>query len=236
MSAYAPPQVPQPFGQDPMQPASAGKGWAIGALVCGILGICVPGLAIVGVILGVVALTKMQSKGLAWAGLIVSIVAVVLNIFVVLIGILLPALGKARQSAQQIKSSTQVRGIVQACTIYAQNDPNGEMPPAAGWEDALIGQGLFSRELLIAPGADETLGTSYIYVPGWNDKKLADAGISPSQQVLVYEDMDKFPRQRGINIGFYDGTVNFMPFDEGVAFLQTARDGFGNPVAVPRKR
>jgi prepilin-type N-terminal cleavage/methylation domain-containing protein len=47
---------------------------------------------------------------------------VVIAIIALLIGILLPALGKARQSARQLKDSTQVRGIHQAMVVWAQNN------------------------------------------------------------------------------------------------------------------
>ncbi|MDX9912420.1 MAG: type II secretion system protein [Phycisphaerales bacterium] len=47
---------------------------------------------------------------------------VVIAIIALLIGILLPALGKARASARQLKDSTQVRGIHQAMVLFAQNN------------------------------------------------------------------------------------------------------------------
>lgn len=52
---------------------------------------------------------------------------VVIAIIALLIGILLPALGKARQSARQLKDSTQVRGIHQAMVTWAQNN-NDDYP------------------------------------------------------------------------------------------------------------
>ena len=52
---------------------------------------------------------------------------VVIAIIALLIGILLPALGKARRSAQQLKDSTQVRGILQALVLFAQ-DNDDEYP------------------------------------------------------------------------------------------------------------
>ena len=47
---------------------------------------------------------------------------VVIAIIALLIGILLPAIGKARKSARQLKDSTQVRGIVQSLAVFAQNN------------------------------------------------------------------------------------------------------------------
>ncbi len=47
---------------------------------------------------------------------------VVIAIIALLVGILLPALGKARASARQMKDSTQVRGIQQACVVWANQN------------------------------------------------------------------------------------------------------------------
>ncbi len=47
---------------------------------------------------------------------------VVIAIIALLIGILLPALGKARQRANQLKDSTQIRSIMQAMVIFAGNN------------------------------------------------------------------------------------------------------------------
>jgi prepilin-type N-terminal cleavage/methylation domain-containing protein/prepilin-type processing-associated H-X9-DG protein len=52
---------------------------------------------------------------------------VVIAIIALLVGILLPALGKARASARQLKCSTQVRGIVQAMVVWANNN-NSKYP------------------------------------------------------------------------------------------------------------
>jgi prepilin-type N-terminal cleavage/methylation domain-containing protein len=47
---------------------------------------------------------------------------VVISIIALLIGILLPALGAARKTANQMKNSTQIRGQQQGCVIYAQSN------------------------------------------------------------------------------------------------------------------
>jgi len=94
---------------------------------------------------------------------------VVIAIIALLIGILLPALGKARASARQIKDSTQVRGIHQGMVLYAQNnndsyplpsamDKSNDMVAATAMKDlpknivsALIYNGFFSPELCVSP-------------------------------------------------------------------------------------
>jgi prepilin-type N-terminal cleavage/methylation domain-containing protein len=55
---------------------------------------------------------------------------VVIAIIALLVGILLPALGKARASARQLKDSTQVRGIVQALVVWASNNQSSYPLPS----------------------------------------------------------------------------------------------------------
>lgn len=47
---------------------------------------------------------------------------VVIAIIALLVGILLPALAKARASAKTLKCSTQVRNVVQACQVFANSN------------------------------------------------------------------------------------------------------------------
>ncbi|MFA6044316.1 MAG: type II secretion system protein [Phycisphaerales bacterium] len=98
---------------------------------------------------------------------------VVIAIIALLIGILLPALGKARASARQIKDSTQVRGVHQGMVLYAQNNQDSYPIPsqidkaatpttvannASDSKDlprhiisVLIYNGFFSPELTVSP-------------------------------------------------------------------------------------
>lgn len=55
---------------------------------------------------------------------------VVIAIIALLIGILLPALGKARQRANQLKDSTQVRSILQGLVVFAGNNKDNYPLPS----------------------------------------------------------------------------------------------------------
>ncbi|MEX0775459.1 MAG: DUF4190 domain-containing protein [Phycisphaeraceae bacterium] len=133
----APLAAPLPPGSvlaDPTQvrvTTPATSGLAIAALVCGLLGLCIPGLGIAALVLGIIAINQIGSadglksgRGMATAGAILGGVGLVVPVIFLLIGILLPALGAARRTARQMQNSTQIRGIVQGNILHAQGNSN----------------------------------------------------------------------------------------------------------------
>lgn len=128
---------------------------------------------------------------------------VVIAIIALLIGILLPALGKARATARQIKDGTQVRGIHQGMVLFAQN--NGDQYPKPSLLDTanatlqatnaaskdlprhaisiLIFQNFFTPELCVSPSetnANIRIDNKYQFtapVSGNNPQWLWDPGF-----------------------------------------------------------
>ncbi len=122
---------------------------------------------------------------------------VVIAIIALLIGILLPALGKARATARQIKCGTQVRGIHQGLVLFAQNNQDSYPTPssydkanmtltAASGKDRpsnvtsiLIYNGFFSTELCVSPAEQNG---SIVQMPDY--AQSAPQGAANSTQAL----------------------------------------------------
>ena len=123
-------------------PVAKLSGLAITSLVLGVLGFVTLGItALPGVILGIVALVKIQKSqsrlsgsGMAIAGICVSGFA--LLILPIMAAMLLPALAKAKTRAQQIQCMNQVKQLNLALMMYA-TDNKDRLPPADQWCDLI---------------------------------------------------------------------------------------------------
>lgn len=129
---------------------------------------------------------------------------VVIAIIALLIGILLPALGKARASARQIKDSTQIRGVHQGMVLFAQSNndvypipsnmdkANQTLVTASAKDDVgavlstLIFGNYFSPELCVSPAeqsAQIAIDTNY-YLSIPPTAKSSTTGANATTQAL----------------------------------------------------
>jgi prepilin-type processing-associated H-X9-DG protein len=212
---------PQPL---PAAPAEAKtSGMAITSLVLGILGLFTCGVtSLVGLILGIVALVKvnhsggrLSGNGLAIAGICVS------ALFVLMVPIyaamLLPALARAKSKAQTINCVNNMKQLALAVRIYA-NDHNNQLPPALTWCDA-IQKEVGSPKVFHCP-SDPDRRSAYAFNAKLDGKK--DNEIDP-QTVLIFESQAGWNGAGGaerlalrhhssgiVNVAFADGSVRSL--------------------------
>lgn len=125
---------------------------------------------------------------------------VVIAVIALLIGILLPALGQARQVARQVKDATQIRGVAQGMAVWAQS--NNEVyprPSAVDRNDAtvaasepeikdntgnilslMIYNGIIPTDLLVSPAEVSDL----IEVDRGYEDELPSAALNPEFAVF----------------------------------------------------
>ncbi len=159
----------------------ATSGLAITALIMGIFGMCIPLIGIAALIMGIVAINKIDNpanrlsgRGPALTGAILGGVGTVFSLLaipVLFIAMLLPAIGSSRSVAQQMQSNTQLRGIHQGMSIYAQHNQVGtsagrfpglnadgsvnDVSVAFRYHE-LLDKNLFGSEYAIAPTDNKT--------------------------------------------------------------------------------
>jgi type II secretory pathway pseudopilin PulG len=89
---------------------------------------------------------------------------VVIGIIILLIGLLMPVLAKARAQANYIKCQSNLRGIGQAMVIYANSYRSWMFPPDAGL-DVPINQRWFLPVLNVKPPRDPTSDDPHDWTP-----------------------------------------------------------------------
>jgi hypothetical protein len=218
-------QRPQPIS--PASPAGAApktSGLAITSLILGVLGVITCGItAIIGLILGIVSMRKIQNSGgrlggwgVALAGTIVS------GIFLIMIPIgaamLLPALMAAKQRAQTVVCVNNARQLAFAVRAYSSNNKD-QFPPAATWCDA-IQSSVPLEKIFRCPSAGTDQKCHYAFnakLGGMDVNKVAP------DTVMIFETaggwdvnggsellLDQSRHRRGIVVAFADGRVQVM--------------------------
>ncbi len=230
----APP--PLPGGPGSAVPSTGGpktSRLAIASFVLGILGFC--GVtAIVGMVLGIVARVqirrsagRLQGRGLALAGIILSVV--MLGVGLVAAAVILPMLAKMHQQQQPFMGQADrtsdcgknVRQVSLAIRLYA-DEHDGKCPPGVSWCDDITGH-LNRPDILKCPrrGSDKN---------GFGlNARVAGRTLSsiPPDTVLLYETSEGWNTSGGTNnvianpvhgrkftFGFADGSVREVPKEE----------------------
>jgi hypothetical protein len=229
--AAAPGNAPRAASPPPLtggtasSPAGKTSGMAVASLVLGLFGFC--GItAIIGLILGIVAQVKISKSGgrlkgggLAIAGIVVS--GIMLLMLPVLAGLLLPALAKAKQKAQNINCVNHAQQVALAVRLYA-DEHDGKCPPAVNWCDAVVNN-LSGPEAFRCPQRRD-LQSGFAFNAGVAGKTLSSI---PPDTVLIFESdggwnfaggseslTPRPPHGRNYVFGFADGSVRQLGRDE----------------------
>jgi prepilin-type processing-associated H-X9-DG protein len=151
-----------------------------------------------------------------------------------MIGILLPSLNRARETANRVKCASNMRQIGQALLLYA-NDNHGQYPPRL--EDLVLNENILSSTFVCpssndsaAPGSTPqamaaSLSSggheSYIYVPNLNSAVSSDT-------VVLYEPLTDH-NNAGMNVLFGDGHVEFDTRQTASGMIAELQAGFNPP-------
>lgn len=214
--------------------SGSGKGLGVASLICGGVGLCVPFLAVVGFVLGLIGLMKAKpgQKVLPGVGMGVSGGTFLVNLLL-MIAILLPAFAAARSTAEMIQQQQQLSQIGLAYMTYPV-DHKGMFPDHAEdvLEYAVDGQAIF-----IAPGTDAatlpltkldpkptepyTYG-SYEFMPLGG--LFVELFVSPSKTVMAYSSSPAGPGGLFTLVLFANGHVEPLEQAEFERVLQDTLD------------
>jgi len=130
--------------------------------------------------------------------------AVTVQTVPMMVGILLPAVQKARTNAIEIKASVQVRAIGMAFTQWASSN-NDVYPPSF---DALVEQNLLTPEILRSPfGPVQGATTDYVALLGGTNDFAAN-------RIIVIDAAAIAIGNHTIPVGFADGHVESLTSEE----------------------
>ena len=208
--------------QGPAVPVKT-SGLAIASLVLGILSPFTCFLtALPGIILGIVALVKIQTsagqlKGTGWAVAGIAIPPAVLPIAACLAAMLMPALARTRCVARRIACGNNMRGVAMAMVVYA-DEHDGMLPTPSRWCDLLVNKNKVDKKTLKCPGAKRG-PCSY----AMNKNVLEFGADSPGDVVLLFETSPGWNQsggpellttenheRQGCNVVFVDSHVEFV--------------------------
>ena len=205
----------------PTQAPSLGvktSGLAIAALVLGILSFFTFGItAIPAIILGIISLVRieksggrMTGRGFAIAGIVVSVLALLMWVPVVL---------KMRQIAFRMVCATNMTVLGMAMLVYS-NDYDDKLPTASKWCDLLVEHTDVTEKGLRCPGAPEG-ACNYAM-----NKNIEELGAHPPPDMVVLFETHPGWNQSGgpeiLTTDNHEGEgCNVLFFDSHVQFVRT---------------
>jgi len=196
-------------------------GMATASLICGALGFtCVT--AVIGLVLGFLAHDRIRKSngqltgsGMATAGIVLSLIFMLVGLLAVPAGMLLPALSKAKQRAQSINCMSNIKQLELAVLLYS-GDHKDVLPSATTWCDDITQQAA-SPQAFRCPAGDPGQRGHYAF-----NAKLSNLPnlkiTNPMKTVMIFETdqgwnasggpelLPKSPRHgRAVVVGFADG-------------------------------
>ncbi len=201
----APPTVAGPIappGQPPRQ------GMAVASLICGIGGLVTCGLSgLVGIVLGVVALTRANREPQRYGGSGVAVAGICTGAFslivlpLLMISILLPSLTRARELSKRLVCGANLKSLGTSFKIYA----SASLGTTPSFE-TLVEAGEITEKQLWCPSSGAVLGdlrACYEVIP--------DAVVlrGRGDAVLAYDKPENHGGE-GANVLFTDGHVEFI--------------------------
>ncbi len=141
---------------------------------------------------------------------------VVIAIIALLVGILLPALGRARKNANQLKCGTQLRAIMSACTTWSQDDSQQRFP-----RPALLDP---NNNTVVAPPPGESKNTTgaIISVLIYGNSITPEVVVSPAETSRIQQMSDyEFSSPRG---AVNDADAAWDPRFKGTPYDDTVTD------------
>ncbi|MFI4897972.1 MAG: hypothetical protein ACIARR_09115 [Phycisphaerales bacterium JB059] len=143
-------------------------------------------------------------------------------------GVMLPALGKARESARQLKGATQVRTVIQGAIVYMGNHDD-QMPASY---DVLTERGIITPEMYTSPYGPVGDGKPDIAL--WFGLPKDRAASFDSNQIIAIDRAMLLSTGFETNVGFADAHVQRMSIWELEEYLEMpqnegAREALGIP-------
>jgi len=183
---------PPPAGLNPPTPtATENCGLATAALVCGALGFVTCVTAPVGLVLGFMAHSRIRSSngrltgsGLATAGVVLSLIVVLVGLLGFMAGLMLPALARVKQRAQTITCINNAKQIGLGMILFANSNTN-QLPSAATWCDSLATR-MGSPNAFLCVNGDASKRSHYSFnarLDGIDMSKIQ----KPSLTVMIFE-------------------------------------------------